>query len=109
MNKIRELRKEKKLTMKQLGAIFSLSESTISLYENGKHYPDMETMQKFADFFNVSVDYLLGREDAQIKKAPVSDPETEAREKLVSILMEYTPDELQRIMDFAAGIKASRE
>lgn len=106
MNKIRELRKEKKLTMKQLGAIFSLSESTISLYENGKHYPDMETMQKFADFFNVSVDYLLGREEAQ-QKTP-ADPMQEKRAHLVSLLMQFTDEEVQRFEDFAAGILAAR-
>ena len=64
MNRIRELRKAKGLTMKKFGSIFSLSESTISLYETGKHYPDIETMKKFADFFEVSVDYILGREDS---------------------------------------------
>lgn len=109
MNRIRELRKAKKLTMKELGAIFCLSESTISLYENGKHYPDTETLFKLADFFNVSVDYLLGREETQTKNAPAPDPEAEARARLVSLFMDYTPEEIQRIMDFAAGIKAARK
>ena len=109
MNKIRELRKEKGLTMKALGAKFALSESTISLYETGKHYPDIETMQKFADFFGVTVDYLLGREEAQTKKAPAPDLEAEARERLVSLMMDYTPEEIRRIMDFAAGLRAARK
>ena len=109
MNRIRMLRKEKGLTMKAFGSLFALSESTISLYENGKHNPDVETMQKFADFFNVTVDYLLGREDTQTKSAPAPDLEAEARERLVSLMMDYTPEEIQRIMDFAAGIRAARK
>lgn len=59
--RLRELRKGKKLTMKELGDKLSLAESTISGYENGNRKPDMEILQKFADFFEVTTDYLLGR------------------------------------------------
>lgn len=64
MERIKQLRKEKSLTMKQLGVAIGVAESTISLYENGKRQPDNETLSKLADFFGVSVDYLLGREDS---------------------------------------------
>ena len=64
MERIKQLRKEKSLTMKQLGVAICVAESTISLYENGKRQPDNETLSKLADFFGVSVDYLLGREDS---------------------------------------------
>ena len=63
MKRIRDLRKRKKLTMKQLGQVIGVAESTISLYESGKRQPDNDTLQKFADYFDVSVDYLLGRTD----------------------------------------------
>lgn len=61
--RLRELRKSKNLTMKELGGKMSLAESTISGYEIGNRKPDMEILQKLADFFEVSVDYLLGRTD----------------------------------------------
>lgn len=61
--RLRALRKEQKLTMKEFGEKFSLAESTISGYENGNRKPDMDILSKFADFFNVSTDYLLGRTD----------------------------------------------
>lgn len=64
MEKIKNLRKQRKLTMKQLGEIMGLSESTISLYENGKRQPDYDTLKRFADYFCVTVDYLLGRDDS---------------------------------------------
>lgn len=60
MERIKELRKEKKITMKQLGDIIGVAESTISLYENGKRQPDNDILLKLAEYFNVSVDYLLG-------------------------------------------------
>lgn len=62
-NRLRELRKSKGLTMKELGKKFSLAESTISGYENGNRKPDLEMINSFADFFEVSSDYLLGRTD----------------------------------------------
>lgn len=62
MRNLRYLRKNRNLSMKALGDIFGLAESTISLYETGKREPDNTTMLKIADYFGVSVDYLLGRE-----------------------------------------------
>lgn len=61
-NRIRELRKAKKITMKQLGEAVDLAESTISQYETGKREPDNATLCRISDFFGVSVDYLLGRD-----------------------------------------------
>ena len=48
--------------MKELGKRMNLAESTISLYENGQREPDLSTLQKLAEFFNVTVDYLMGRD-----------------------------------------------
>ncbi len=61
MVQIRILRKEKNITMKQLGKMIGVSESAVSQYENGKRQPDIDTLIKIADFFNCSMDYLLRR------------------------------------------------
>lgn len=61
-NRIRELRKQKGLTMKQLGEVVDLAESTISQYETGKRQPDNETLFRLGEFFGVTVGYLLGVE-----------------------------------------------
>lgn len=68
MNNLRKLRKTAGLTMKELGKIVGMSESTISLYETGKHEPDIETMAKIADALHVSVDELIGRDEPEAKK-----------------------------------------
>ena len=60
MEKLRKLRKEKGISLKELGATIGVAESTMSLYENGKRQPDYETLLKFAKYFNVSVDYFIG-------------------------------------------------
>lgn len=57
---IRELRKKQNISMKELGLSIGVSESTVSLYENGKRQPDYDTLIRIADYFNVSTDYLLG-------------------------------------------------
>ena len=69
MERLRELRKRSSMTMKQLGAELGLAESTVSLYENGKRTPDVQTLIRFADFFDVSLDYLCGRTDASLHDA----------------------------------------
>lgn len=90
MNRIRELRKAKGLTMKALGAKFGLAESTVSLYERGLHEPDLETLRNLSAFFSVTVDYLLGHDSADItEKAPTQD---DARAE-AKILLEGMDDE----------------
>lgn len=59
--RLRKLRKQHKLTMKELGRRLNLAESTISGYESGNRKPDMFIVEQLADFFDTSVDYLLGR------------------------------------------------
>lgn len=61
--KLRSLRKAKKLSQKEFGKIFGLAESTIGMYEREERKPDFELLNKFASFFEVSTDYLLGRTD----------------------------------------------
>ncbi|MGI6663919.1 MAG: LexA family protein [Christensenellaceae bacterium] len=71
--KLRELRKEKGMTMKELGAAFGMSESVISIYETGKRMPDVKTLQDFASYFGVSLNYLLG-ETEEIENNSVQIP-----------------------------------
>ena len=63
MIRLRALRQERNISMKQLGDIFDVAESTISLYENEKRKVDTDMLIKFANYFNVSTDYLLGITD----------------------------------------------
>lgn len=58
---IAELRKDKGLLQKELAQLLGVSIGTISNYETGVHNPEIETLIKLADYFNVSVDYMLGR------------------------------------------------
>jgi transcriptional regulator with XRE-family HTH domain len=64
-DRLKKLREQRKLTQKQLGSAFNISHATINRYEKGQRQPDTEILDKLADFFDVSTDYLLGRTDTQ--------------------------------------------
>ena len=93
MERLRELRKEKKLSMKELGLMFGLAESTISLYEKGKRQPDNATLIRFADFFGISVDYLLGAEKEKTPPDEVSESE-----KMLLELFNRVPEDKQELV-----------
>ena len=59
-NRIKELRLKNHLTLRRLGKELDMYDSRISQYETGKRQPNIETWQKLADYFNVSVPYLQG-------------------------------------------------
>lgn len=59
---LRRLRRENGLTQNELGKRLNVSNGTIAMWETGKRQPDLSTLQKLAEFFNVTVDYLMGRD-----------------------------------------------
>ncbi|MBZ9633022.1 MULTISPECIES: helix-turn-helix domain-containing protein [Clostridium] len=70
--RLKELRNEHKLTQQEFSNTLHINRSTIAGYESENKQPDYDTLQKFADFFNVSVDYILGRVDIR-SITPVED------------------------------------
>lgn len=62
-NVFKHLRIASGLTQAEMAEKLGVSKSTISMYENGNREPDFETLEAIADFFNVDIDYLLGRTD----------------------------------------------
>ncbi|MBO6203232.1 MAG: helix-turn-helix transcriptional regulator [Selenomonas sp.] len=60
---IKKARNDKHLSQRALADIIGVSQQTVGSWEVGRTSPDNEMLQKLASFFNVSVDYLLGRTD----------------------------------------------
>jgi transcriptional regulator with XRE-family HTH domain len=78
--RLKKLRNEKGVTQQELGDYLGVSRSTVAGYETGKRKPEYDTLHKLANYFNVSIDYLLGNTDERspadkIKKAISDDPE----------------------------------
>lgn len=58
---LEELRSDKKMTQKDLANVLHVSVGTISNYERDVYYPEIEKLINLADYFHVTIDYLLGR------------------------------------------------
>ncbi len=61
--RLRELRKKKGISQLKLAIDLSMNQNNISRYETMEREADYKTLIAFADYFNVSVDYLIGRTD----------------------------------------------
>lgn len=61
--RLKELRKKKNISQIHLAIDLDMNQNSISRYENCVHEADYMTLIAFADYFNVSLDYLLGRTD----------------------------------------------
>lgn len=61
--RIKELRKAANLTQQELGALFGVAKNTVSQYESGRSTPNDEIKIAMANYFNVSMDYLMGKTD----------------------------------------------
>lgn len=83
------------MTMKELGAVVGLAESTISQYETGKRQPDNETLLKLGEYFNTSVDYLLGSTRTN-ENAPTL---TQKDERDIEKRLQNTIEELESLQD----------
>ena len=61
--RLRELRKQKNISQLKLALDLNMNQNSISRYETLEREADYETLIRFADYFGVSVEYLLGRTD----------------------------------------------
>ncbi len=86
MNRLRELRKNRGLTQKDVASNIGVSPQSYGYYENEINHPDPQTLINLADFFNCTIDYLLGREDdlGNVITGHTYSPNTEDEEKLLS-------------------------
>ena len=89
MNRLRELRKEKKLTLKEVSSQLEqnnlkISPDALAKYERGDREPKLETWQKLADFFGVSVSYLQGIGTIRDPEANINTLKDELYKKISS-------------------------
>jgi len=62
-DRIKQLRLDKKLLQKDLAEYLEITVRAYQYYEAGTNFPDFKGLQKLADYFQVSVDYLMGRDN----------------------------------------------
>ena len=106
-DRLKALRKEKKLTQVKLGEMLNYGYTAIANYESGRNQPSIPDVKKIASIFNVSMDYLLGVND--IRHPYVIDDETaEFNEfrRYYAMLNDDSKDELMLYMQFLVDRQA---
>lgn len=63
--RLKKLRKQRGISQLKLAIDLNMNQNTVSRYENLEREADYETLIRIADYFNVSIDYLLGRTDTE--------------------------------------------
>lgn len=67
-NRLLQCRKDMGLSQKALATTLGISDAAITMMEKGKRYPSFEILIALADYFDVSLDYLVGRSDEPKRK-----------------------------------------
>ncbi len=102
--RLKTLRKERGITQQQLADGVGISKGGLSYYENAGRTPDISILERFADYFGVTTDYLLGRTNSQTQKAKLKAVcnHTGLSDKAVNLLSglkESSPAQL-RVINF---------
>ncbi len=98
---LKYLRKREGLTQQELSQKLKISKSTISMYENGNREPDFETLEMIADFFNVDMNFLMGKPSNSIPKVNTLAAHFEGEE--------FSEEEMDEIKNFVEFVKNKRK
>lgn len=102
MNRIKKLRKEKKITQIRLSIELEVSQETISAYEKGKYYPSAAMLIKLRDIFGVSIDYILGLSDTKFD--PLSESNlTEDETYILNLCRKMDDSDRKRTISYIEG------
>lgn len=104
--RLAQIRKQRGLSQYELADALGFSRGQIGNYEQGTRRPDPTTLQQIADYLHVSVDYLLGRDEADSGNSEAEDPELEV---LFRNLKELDANDRAIIMAIARERKKQRE
>ena len=97
MNRITMLRKEKGMSQIALSIKLNVSQKMISAYETGRHQPTMDMLIALADFFNVSIDYLVGKSEIRFPADSLFNNNLSAKElKLLNSFRTLTDEKKEQ-------------
>ena len=106
-----QLRTERGIYQKQLAEYLTVSIGTISNYENGVHCPDLNTLCRIAEYFNVSADYLLGLTNNPMPidslNTKLSDEDTVG--SVLNAILELSQSSRQKLAQYLSMVKICEE
>lgn len=83
MERLKKLRQSRNLSQQKLAEEFHISQQSIWKYENGISEPDIDTLLCLANYFNVSVDYLVGNSDIPEKADLITEQQLSSDESIL--------------------------
>ncbi|MDO4200467.1 MAG: helix-turn-helix transcriptional regulator [Clostridia bacterium] len=99
-NNIKELRKSKRMTQRDLAEAMNVSQQTVGAWETERAIPGADTLSELADYFNVTTDYLLGRDGKEENSTDTKD-----LSEIMDSIMTYNGKELnQHDKDVVEGL-----
>mgnify|MGYP001852586760 CR=1 FL=1 len=90
MNNLKTLRNQFGYNQREMASLLNLAKATYARYETGETEPDFQTLFKIANYFNCSIDYLLGHQTQGILHL---DSLTQAQRKLVELIQKLNNDQ----------------
>lgn len=106
MTRILEARVNAGLSQKEVALSLGVKAPSVWAWESGKSKPTAANLEALSKLYHVSVDFLLGRDDEpDTKKEPVVPDKLD--DALIEMLVNLSPEEVQRVQDFVAGMKAA--
>ena len=92
--RLRELRKDNNISQKKLSSYLNFGYTAIANYESGRNQPSLDTVKKIAQFFGVTVDYLIGASDYPRSEKDI----TEKEEELLMIFRRINDEERDALL-----------
>lgn len=113
--RFKELRSSRKLSQQELADRLGTSKSSINMYERGEREPGLEMLENIADFFNVDMDYLIGKTQTAnqaLENKEKSTPQTERdvlKQKIIELLAQLNEEELKEAARYLAYLISSQD
>lgn len=99
---IKQLRAQNGITQEELGKILSVTTSMVGMYETNARKPSYDVLNKIADYFDVTIDYLLGRTTNPNEQFPEEKPQIRAIARKMNKLPSDKLDLLERLAESMA-------
>ena len=115
-DRLRELRTSRGLTQDDFAKATGLTRSAISMYESGKREPNFEVLEMIADFFNVDMNYLLGKNESstyylnpETARIAQEIKDTPGQRILFDAARDLSPEDIKVVMAVIEGLKAKEK
>ena len=105
MNRLKELREEKHMSLREVAQKIGYSHSSVSLAENGKRGLNNQDIEIYSKLYDVSADYLLGLSDVRKPAPPIKDQLSGQQLALYNGTKDLTNDQLNEILNFVDYVK----